>query len=152
MVAEPLTRGDRLSSVCTRLGIHGQHSALEDNTSLIAMVMSGGGLGLGLGDGELLLPRNGFTAHANVGRAHTLVCFTNAFLRACPWFVVTPFDSCTFAVRRLVLCVFWHRCMPEFGTMYSVWRVDKRFLQMFGGRFDLCINVCHPDIVTEWPT
>ena len=65
------------------------------------MVVSVGGLGLGLGNRDLILPRNDVTAHANVGRAHTLVGFTNTFLRACPWFIVTLFDSCTFAVCRL---------------------------------------------------
>ena len=80
------------------------------------MLVSVGGLGIGLGNRELLLPRNGVTAQAKVSRAHTLVGLPNAFIRASPWFVVTPFDNCTFAVCRLAFCVFCHWFMQEFGS------------------------------------
>ena len=56
-------------------------SSSAANNSFIAMVVSVGGLGLCSGNRELLLPRSGVTAHAKVGRAHTLVDLTNAFLR-----------------------------------------------------------------------
>ena len=88
------------------------------------MVVAVGGLGLGSGNRELLLPRNGVTAHAKVGSAHTLVDFTNAFLRACPWFVVTPFDSCTFAVWQLAVCVSSHWFMQELGSTV-LWLADE---------------------------